>query len=80
MAKGFNQIEGEDFNETFASYDKMTNAISIITVAIVKGFHLHQMDASHAFLHGNLMEEVYVNLCQSHIVSNKTWSTAWRNP
>lgn len=58
VAKGFNQVEGEDFRETFVLVAKMTIVRCLLTVAAAKGWRLHQMDVSNVFLHDNLQEEV----------------------
>lgn len=66
VAKGFTQIEGEDFNETFAPVAKMTIVRCLLSVAITKWWILHQMDISNAFLRGNLHEDVYMKLPQGY--------------
>jgi hypothetical protein len=49
MAKGYSQVEGLDFDETYA------------TVAWLESIHkLYQMDAKNAFLNSPIKEEVYV--------------------
>ncbi|KAK2452145.1 putative mitochondrial protein [Trifolium repens] len=62
VAKGFTQIEGEDFNEIFAPVAKMTTVRCLLSVAVARGWELHQMDVSNAFIHGNLEEEVYMQV------------------
>lgn len=59
---GNRQVEGVDYNETFAPTTKMMTVRTFLVVAIAKNFELHQMDVRNAFLHVDLEEEVYMKL------------------
>lgn len=58
MAKGFMQIEGIDFNETFPLVAKLVTVCCLLTVTVARKWEIHQMDVHNAFLRGDLEEEV----------------------
>ncbi|RVW69235.1 Retrovirus-related Pol polyprotein from transposon TNT 1-94 [Vitis vinifera] len=60
VAQGFKQIEGIDFDETFALVARLESIQILLVVACVWKFKLFQMDVKSAFLNGILDEEVYV--------------------
>lgn len=60
VAKGFNQVDGVDFSETFSFVIKPTSIRLVLTLAVVKGWEIHQLDVKNAFLHGSLSTLVYM--------------------
>jgi hypothetical protein len=60
VAQGYTQIEGVDFDETFALVARLESIRILLSIACHLGFKLYQMDVKSAFLNGVLQEEVYV--------------------
>ena len=62
VSKGFTQKLGLDYSETFSPITKSISVMIILSLAAMKGWFLHQMDVNNAFLHGDLIEDVYMCL------------------
>lgn len=60
LARGFQQIQGLDYEETFAPVAHMTTIRTMIAVVALHSWTISQMDVKNAFLHGELHEEVYM--------------------
>ena len=61
VAKGFSQVDGIDFSETFSPVIKPANIRLVLTIAVVKGWDIRQLDVKNAFLHGSLSTPVYMH-------------------
>ena len=59
-AKGYNQEEGIDYDETFAPIARLEAIRILLAFASYMDFKLFQMDVKSAFLNGFIEEEVYV--------------------
>jgi len=59
VCKGYAQVEGIDFEETFAPVARLEAIRMFLALAVYKNFKVYQMDVKSAFLNGNLDEEVY---------------------
>jgi hypothetical protein len=59
VAKGYSQVEGLDFEETFALVVWLESIHILLVYATRHDFKLYQMDVKSAFLNGSIKEEVY---------------------
>ena len=60
VAKGFAQIPGIDFTETYAPVTRLESMCAILHIGANLDWEIHQMDIKTAFLHGDLKEEIYM--------------------
>ena len=71
VARGFSQIEGVNYDETFALVARYTSIRSIIALAASMGWKLHQMDVKTTFLNGEIEEEVCIEQLEGFIIHNE---------
>jgi hypothetical protein len=71
VARGFSQKEGEDYDETFSPVARYTTIRSIISIASVMGWKLHQIDVKTAFLNGVIEKELYIEQPQGFVIYGK---------
>jgi hypothetical protein len=60
VAKDYSQVEGLDFDETYATVARLESIRILLAYATYHDFKLYQMDVKSAFLNGPIKEEVYV--------------------
>jgi hypothetical protein len=60
VCKVYAQIEGQDFDETFALVARLEAIIMFLAYACHKNFKVYQMDVKSTFINGDLEEEVYM--------------------
>ena len=60
VAQGYSQMEGVDYDETFAPVARMKSIRILLALACHLKFKLYQMDVKTAFSNGLLKEDVYV--------------------
>ena len=60
LSKGFSQVEGIDYNETFVPIAKMNSIRLVLSIVALHNWEFHQMDARSTFLHVDLHEKIYM--------------------
>jgi hypothetical protein len=67
VAKGFQQIHGIDYDQTFSHVENMDSIRLALAITVAKEWEVQQMDVKNAFLHGDLLEEIYMDQPQGFI-------------
>ena len=62
VVKGYSQIEGKDFNETFAPVLKYTTLRVLLSIIATLDYEFLQFDVPTAFLNADLKEVVYMDV------------------
>jgi hypothetical protein len=70
VCKGYAQIEGLDFDETFAPVAILEAIKMFLAYACHKRFKVYQMDVNSTFLNGDLSEEVYMEQLEGFELSD----------
>jgi hypothetical protein len=76
VAKGYSQVKGLDFDETFAPVARLESIHILLSYATHHDLKLCQMDVKSAFLNGSIKEEVYMKQppeCESEEYPNHVY-------
>lgn len=66
VAKGFSQIQGLDYDETFAPVVRFDSLRILLAIAASKKWKTRQLDIKTAFLYGVLNEDIYMELPEGY--------------
>jgi hypothetical protein len=66
VCKGYAQIEGIDFEETFSPVARMEAFCLLLAYARSKNIKVYQMDVKSTFFNGEIEEEVYIELPEGY--------------
>ena len=61
VAKGFSQVQGVEYTETFAPIAKMDSIMLVLAIAASKRWEVHHMDVKSDFIHDEINEYIYVH-------------------
>ena len=68
VAKGFTQVAGEDYHDTFSPIGCMESFCLLLSMAVTLDWELRQLDVKTAFLHSELDEEIYMEQPEGGVV------------
>ena len=75
VAKGYSQVEGIDYNETFAPVARFTSFRMVLSMSIEQNWILEQGDVGNAFLNVTIEEELYMTQPEGFEVEDDGGST-----
>lgn len=73
VARGFTQVPGLNYDETFSPVASYTTIRVFLSVAAARGWDIQQLDAVTAFLNAQLHEEIYVTPPDGYRMGNEVW-------
>jgi hypothetical protein len=71
VAKGYSQVEGVDYEETFSPVAKMASIRLLLALAVSYDLEVEQMDMKTTFLHGELKEEIFMKQPKGFVVEGR---------
>ena len=78
VAKGYAQVAGVDYSETFSPTAKMTTIRILMQYAAEHGLPVHQLDVKTAYLNAPIDCEVYLEQPPGYTVKNNNETMVWK--
>jgi len=66
VARGFTQIHGLDYQDTFAPVTRLETLRLLLALAVEKDWEVRQIDVKSAYLYGDLDEEIYMEVPEGY--------------
>ena len=70
VAKGFSQVKGIDFHETFLPTAKFTTIRMLMQIAVQKDLIVHQMDVKTAYLNADIDCDIFLQQPEGFVKTN----------
>ena len=67
VAKGYSQVQGIDYNDTFAPVAKMDSIRLSLAIAALKHWEVYHMNVKCAFVNGDLNGEIYMQKLEGFV-------------
>lgn len=68
VVKGYNQIEGLYFFDTFQLVKKLTTIKILLATGAIHTWFVHRLKLNNAFLHEELQEYVYMTIIEGYLM------------
>ena len=78
MAKGYTQVHGIDYFDTFSPNAKLTSVRTLTQISEENDLIVHQMDVKTAYLNADIDYEMYVSQPEGYVQSDGKELLVWR--